>query len=526
MLTNLNSLEKKIEERMGVLPSFFLIAKNSPDTMGQLWQYAENAYLNFPLPSLIKEQIFTYLSKFCTNNYCFSRHAAFLLGNGHISGDKECAPMKINEFIKLYSAPLPTEEDINDAINHLALCKEDNNKLLNTDEFNKSFILCSIPVFLFLRDQKNESYQYNLYLECKNLLIDVLGSELYNKHYFFLMFIDSAHSWTLLHPEIAIDDDVRELFKRHPELSEIVENISLTNQENIETNYRNRIALDSLKAGVWDWDITNETLVWNEQMYEIYQIKSENISNCDGWGKYIHPEDFDNIKSKLFAALNGTGSSFDSEFRILINDNESHHINVNAEISRDSYGKAIRMIGINKDVTDLKNRETKLVNELNKDYLTNLTNRREFDRRLGLLFSSAQNSNHSICYLDIDKFKLINDTKGHDVADNILREVSIIMSKHTRSRDTLARIGGDEFSIIFEHCSISNAEKIVSDLINDIQSYEYDNDNEIIKVTMSIGLTSFNPSLTNMDDVLKNAEKACYQAKSKGRNNYQIISSD
>lgn len=92
-------IKGEIRERMGVCPSFFLLAEDSPEIMENLWRQAQVAYLDNPLPSLFKEKLFTYLSRFCNISYCVARHCAFLLGNGHVAGDASCEPLALDAFL-------------------------------------------------------------------------------------------------------------------------------------------------------------------------------------------------------------------------------------------------------------------------------------------------------------------------------------------------------------------------------------------------------------------------------------------
>ncbi len=109
-------IKDEIRERMGVCPSFFLLASESPQIMENLWQRARADYLDNPLPSFFKEKLFAYLSRFCNVPYCVARHCAFLSGNGHVAGDAECEPLTSDDVLQLIQQPAPTAAELDDRL--------------------------------------------------------------------------------------------------------------------------------------------------------------------------------------------------------------------------------------------------------------------------------------------------------------------------------------------------------------------------------------------------------------------------
>ena len=154
------------------------------------------------------------------------------------------------------------------------------------------------------------------------------------------------------------------------------------------------------------------------------------------------------------------------------------------------------------------------------DDLTGLINRREFEVRLERCLKSAHENKiqHVFCYLDLDQFKLVNDTCGHNAGDELLRQISALFSNKMRDRDTLARIGGDEFGLLLENCSLVDANQITNKLLKLVRDYRFAHEDKVFNVGVSIGIVVINTSFENISEIMHAADAACYSAKKAGRN--------
>ncbi len=154
------------------------------------------------------------------------------------------------------------------------------------------------------------------------------------------------------------------------------------------------------------------------------------------------------------------------------------------------------------------------------DDLTGLINRREFEVRLERCLKSVHKNNtqHIFCFLDLDQFKLVNDTCGHSAGDELLKQVSILFTNKMRERDTLARLGGDEFGLLLENCTLAVANQINNALLKTIRDYRFIHDDKIFNIGVSIGLVVINQGFENVSEIIHAADLACYSAKSAGRN--------
>ncbi len=176
------------------------------------------------------------------------------------------------------------------------------------------------------------------------------------------------------------------------------------------------------------------------------------------------------------------------------------------------------------DITEERILSDKLVHEATHDGLTGLINRHEFENRLirSLKTAHSENAEHVLCYMDLDRFKIINDTCGHIAGDNLLKQLSEMLSKQIRHRDSLARVGGDEFGLLMERCSLDKAEQVINKLKMAVADFVFYWDEKVFKVGVSIGMVCIDASSTSISDLIMTADNACYTAKDKGRDRIYI----
>lgn len=158
------------------------------------------------------------------------------------------------------------------------------------------------------------------------------------------------------------------------------------------------------------------------------------------------------------------------------------------------------------------------------DALTGLVNRREFERRLerALATAHAEGRVHALCYLDLDQFKIVNDTCGHVAGDELLRQLTVLLQSKIRDTDTLARLGGDEFGVLLDNCPLEQSE-IVADLLRQtVKDFHFAWNGKPFAIGVSIGLVPINRETGSLDVVLSCADAACYAAKDKGRNRVHL----
>jgi len=195
---------------------------------------------------------------------------------------------------------------------------------------------------------------------------------------------------------------------------------------------------------------------------------------------------------------------------------------------RDENGELLAIEAFITDTSEHHRLSQRLSYEAAHDPLTGLANRRAFEERLKRVMESARSdaSEHALCYLDLDQFKVINDSCGHVAGDELLRQLSGILDQHIRKRDILARLGGDEFGVLMEHCSMVQARRAANALRAAIEEFRFIWKDKSFCVGASIGVVPINAASRDADSVLAAADSACYLAKDQGRNRVYLYQED
>ncbi|MEM7250329.1 MAG: EAL domain-containing protein [Pseudomonadota bacterium] len=184
--------------------------------------------------------------------------------------------------------------------------------------------------------------------------------------------------------------------------------------------------------------------------------------------------------------------------------------------------------GTGRDVTEAHRMSEQLTYQANHDALTGLINRKVFEQRVERVLRTARSddSTHALCYLDLDQFKVINDTSGHLAGDELLRQLGKFLPQYIRKRDTLARLGGDEFGVLMEHCSLEQAERVANTLCHAIEEFRFLWEDRSFRIGVSIGLVPVTAASDGLAEVLSAADTACYVAKDSGRHRVHVYRPD
>ncbi len=187
-------------------------------------------------------------------------------------------------------------------------------------------------------------------------------------------------------------------------------------------------------------------------------------------------------------------------------------------------GEIVGAVVVFIDITEERNMAKKMSWQANHDPLTGLVNRREFGRRVETALQDAKSKSyqHALCYLDLDRFKIVNDTCGHAAGDELLRQITVLLQSKVRKSDTLARLGGDEFGVLLYQCPIEKALELANTLRSAIYEFRFAWQDKLFAVGVSIGLVAIHSETKSLDSVLQAADTACYTAKNHGRNRVSL----
>jgi len=243
--------------------------------------------------------------------------------------------------------------------------------------------------------------------------------------------------------------------------------------------------------------------------------------------EYLHPEDVAAAKQFLADIMNYPGRVHRAEFRNIKKDGSVIWLNHTACVTEDAVGQPVILV-VAEETTETHELAEQLAYQASHDSLTGLVNRRAFEQRLlGLLESAvAEKVEHALCYLDLDQFKIINDTCGHIAGDELLRQLGGRLQAEIRPQDTLARLGGDEFGVLMEACTLEQAEAVSQQLCRTIEDFHFLWQGQHFTIGVSIGVVPITQSSGNLTTVLSAADRACYAAKEKGRNRVHVYRED
>ncbi|PSB28973.1 bifunctional diguanylate cyclase/phosphodiesterase [Chlorogloea sp. CCALA 695] len=240
------------------------------------------------------------------------------------------------------------------------------------------------------------------------------------------------------------------------------------------------------------------------------------VENSEGHKQYLH---YISAKAEHFTC--------EKQYR----SRNGYFVDVEVNVNLISYAGKQVFCHVVRDITNrkqaeaaLRESEQRLAWQANHDSLTGLVNRRKFEQHLEQALNSAKVSNvqHSLCYLDLDKFKIINDTCGHIAGDELLRQVTALLQSQIRTVDIVARLGGDEFGLILNQCTSDHALIVANALIASIRAFQFVWEDKIFKIGVSIGVVAVNGDSPSLINTLSAADSACYTAKNQGRDRVYI----
>jgi diguanylate cyclase (GGDEF)-like protein/PAS domain S-box-containing protein len=294
-----------------------------------------------------------------------------------------------------------------------------------------------------------------------------------------------------------------------------------------ESEERYALAARGANDGLWDWDLRNHKIYFSYRWKAMlgYEEKKLNAGPEEWFGR-IHPDDRGEVEAKIAAHLSGRNQHFECEYRIMHEDGSYRWVLNRGLATMDQNGYAHRMAGSQTDITSRKSAEEQLVYNAFHDTLTGLPNRALFmDRLQHVIAVSTRRANelYAVLFLDMDRFKIINDSLGHLVGDQLLVAMGKQLSECIRPGDTVARLGGDEFAVLLDNISeLKDAVDVAERILQKLSAPLLVTGHEVF-ASVSIGIAMSSDRYERPEQVLRDADIAMYQAKARGSARYEIF---
>ncbi len=291
-----------------------------------------------------------------------------------------------------------------------------------------------------------------------------------------------------------------------------------------EAKYRE--LFESVVAGVFQTSPEGRFISANPALVRMlgYDSEDELLALDITRDVYMYPEDRTNWRK----AIDEDGKIRNAELVLRKKDGSKIVVLENSRAETDAQGRLIYFEGTLTDITETHEQSAQLSYEASHDPLTGVFNRREFERRLQSLLDNihVQPGPHAVCYMDLDRFKAINDNCGHVAGDELLRQVAEQLQSRVRHGDTLSRLGGDEFALILHDCGAEDAVRVAEGLRTMVDELRFSWSGQIHTIGASIGVVPISPERRRISEVMGAADAACYRAKDSGRNRVHLYVED
>jgi diguanylate cyclase (GGDEF)-like protein/PAS domain S-box-containing protein len=300
-------------------------------------------------------------------------------------------------------------------------------------------------------------------------------------------------------------------------------------REMMASEERMALAVRGEMDGLWDWDLKTDTLYFSPRWKSMLGYAEPEIGQSpDDWFNRVHPHDLNELMIDLSAHLNGQTDHFEKEHRILQKEGAYRWVLSRGLAVRDERGKAVRIVGSQIDITQLKSFESRLLHDAFHDRLTGLPNRDSLMARLEEVIEARKRNVRylfAVMFLDLDRFKVINDSLGHHIGDELLAAVAERLSGFQREGDMIARLGGDEFVILLTGLQTPEEATQIANRIQEALAAPFQLVRHEVVTTASVGIVLSTTHFERPEDLLRNADIAMYHAKGRGQGLSQVFNS-
>ncbi len=290
------------------------------------------------------------------------------------------------------------------------------------------------------------------------------------------------------------------------------------------------LAARGANDGLWDWDMKSNLIYYSPRWKAMIGYDDREIcDNPEEWFSRIHSDDRMHVEAEISAHIAGATPNFKSEHRIRHKDGVYRWVLSRGLAIHNSLTNSYRMAGSMTDITERKTAEEQLMFDAMHDALTELPNRALFMDRLTHAVSREKRNKEylfAVCFLDMDRFKVLNDSLGHSVGDKLLVTISERLAESLRPGDTVARLGGDEFAILLEDLKDRAEALQIAERMQEKLSQPFNLHGQEVFTSASIGITFSETGYDNPEHLLRDSDIAMYHAKARGSSSYQVFDND
>ena len=329
-----------------------------------------------------------------------------------------------------------------------------------------------------------------------------------------------AHAFDRMTEQLKTVTVSRDLLQREVEERKRVERALRRSEDRLKE--AQRIA----SLGNWEWDLSTKRLKWSDEVYRIMGVQLQDFElSFESFQSFVHPDDRHLVEQTISEALSRKERCA-VDYRVIRRDGTEIVVQAQAEVVCSVEGTPLRIIGTIQDITERKLLEEAIRYQANHDLLTGLPNRVLFMEHLsrGIAQAGRNRTHLAVMFLDLDRFKNINDSLGHSAGDYLLKQVAVRLSSHVRESDTVARLGGDEFILLLPDIAHTEYADTVARKILSLFRMPFRIEGNEVYVSPSMGVSLYPDDSEYAEELIKNADIAMYHAKEQGRGNYQFYS--
>lgn len=337
-------------------------------------------------------------------------------------------------------------------------------------------------------------------------------------HYDGLKIIQGYEEITATYEELEAAHE--ELTATEEEIRQQYDTLIESQKQLSSSEERYRLISEATNDGIWDEQ--DDKRYFSDRWYEITGYCHEDLQKMDNWKDLIHPDDYEEANAKMVEHQQMKTSHYTCEYRLKVNNGEYIWIQARGKALFDNKGKVYRMVGSHSDITQLKEYQQKLQYIAYHDLLTDLPNRPALYKDNKTLITDDPDSKLALLFIDVDNFKFINDTMGHDFGDQLLKQLSKRLDDLLKASCFLYRLGGDEFIIVIKNVKEPKDAQVFATHILAGFKEPFRIASSVLHINISIGISLYPEHGRDTNELLRCADIAMYRAKEAGGNRHMV----